>query len=246
MKDWGAQIILGTLTTQPCLAVASEAASDNMFMLTPTASATEVSATDNVFQVCFTDPNQGAASADYIEKHGLAKKIAIIYDSSDPYSSGIHDKFKEEAVAKGLKVVADEAFTADNRTDFSVQVQKAKSADADLVFLPMYYSEVNLVIQEMNKQGYTAPVFGCDGLDGFLAIKGADASLFEGVMLLTPFVANAEDEKTQAFVSKYKEEFGVIPNRFAADAYDGVYALLAVCEKGGVTADIDISTVCES
>ena len=127
-----------------------------------------------------------------------------------------------------------------------MQVQKAKSADADLVFLPMYYSEVNLVIQEMNKQGYTAPVFGCDGLDGFLAIKGADASLFEGVMLLTPFVANAEDEKTQAFVSKYKEEFGVIPNQFAADAYDGVYALLAVCEKGGVTADIDISTVCES
>lgn len=246
LKDWGMQALLGTVTTQPCLTVAPETAADNMFLLTPSASAVDVIKEDNAFQVCFTDPNQGVASADYIAENGLATKIAIIYDSSDAYSSGIHDKFKEEAATKGLEIVADEAFTADNKTDFSVQVQKAKSSGAELVFLPIYYSEANLIIQEMNKQGCTASVFGCDGLDGLLTIEGADTSLFEGVMLLTPFAADAQDEKTQNFVSKYEEKYGETPNQFAADAYDGVYAILAACEQGGVTADMDASAVCDA
>ena len=246
LKDWGMQALLGTVTTQPCLTVAPETAADNMFLLTPSASAVDVIKEDNAFQVCFTDPNQGVASADYIADNGLATKIAIIYDSSDAYSSGIHDKFKEEAATKGLEIVADEAFTADNKTDFSVQVQKAKSSGAELVFLPIYYSEANLIIQEMNKQGCTAAVFGCDGLDGLLTIEGADTSLFEGVMLLTPFAADAQDEKTQNFVSKYEEKYGETPNQFAADAYDGVYTILAACEQGGVTADMDASAVCDA
>ena len=246
LKDWGMQALLGTVTTQPCLTVAPETAADNMFLLTPSASAVDVIKEDNAFQVCFTDPNQGVASADYIADNDLATKIAIIYDSSDAYSSGIHDKFKEEAATKGLEIVADEAFTADNKTDFSVQVQKAKSSGAELVFLPIYYSEANLIIQEMNKQGCTASVFGCDGLDGLLTIEGADTSLFEGVMLLTPFAADAQDEKTQNFVSKYEEKYGETPNQFAADAYDGVYTILAACEQGGVTADMDASAVCDA
>ena len=246
LKDWGMQALLGTVTTQPCLTVAPETAADNMFLLTPSASAVDVIKEDNAFQVCFTDPNQGVASADYIAENGLATKIAIIYDSSDAYSSGIHDKFKEEAATKGLEIVADEAFTADNKPDFSVQVQKAKSSGAELVFLPIYYSEANLIIQEMNKQGCTASVFGCDGLDGLLTIEGADTSLFEGVMLLTPFAADAQDEKTQNFVSKYEEKYGETPNQFAADAYDGVYTILAACEQGGVTADMDASAVCDA
>lgn len=246
LKDWGMQALLGTVTTQPCLTVAPETAADNMFLLTPSASAVDVIKEDNAFQVCFTDPNQGVASADYIADNDLATKIAIIYDSSDAYSSGIHDKFKEEATTKGLEIVADEAFTADNKTDFSVQVQKAKSSGAELVFLPIYYSEANLIIQEMNKQGCTASVFGCDGLDGLLTIEGADTSLFEGVMLLTPFAADAQDEKTQNFVSKYEEKYGETPNQFAADAYDGVYTILAACEQGGVTADMDASAVCDA
>ena len=246
LKDWGMQVLLGTVTTQPCLSVAPEAAADNMFLLTPSASNVDVIAEDNAFQVCFTDPNQGIASADYIADNGLATKIAIIYDSSDAYSKGIRDKFVEEAGTKGLEVVADEAFTTDSKTDFSVQVQKAKDAGAELVFLPIYYNEANLIIQEMDKQGYDALIFGCDGLDGLLTIEGADLSLFEGVMLLTPFVADADDEATQAFVTKYQEQYGEIPNQFAADAYDGVYAILAAIEQSGATADMDASTLCDA
>ena len=245
LKDWGMQVLLGTVTTQPCLQIAPQAAEDNMFLLTPSASAPEVVVSATAFQVCFTDPNQGQASADYIKENGLASKVAIIYDSSDPYSAGVHDKFKQQASVNGLEVVADEAFTADSKTDFSVQVQKAKSAGADLVFLPIYYSEANLIIQEMKKQSYEAAVFGCDGLDGLLTIPGADTSLFEGVMLLTPFAADAQDEKTQNFVTTYKERFGDVPNQFAADAYDGVYAIFTACEQAGITPDMSASDICD-
>ena len=246
LKDWGLQMLLGTVTTQPCLSVAPETAADNIFLLTPSASNTDVIAEDNAFQVCFTDPNQGVASADYIADNGLATKVGIIYDSSDAYSTGIRDKFVEEAGVKGLEVVANQAFTADNKTDFSVQVQQCRDAGAELVFLPIYYSEANLIIQEMDRQSYDALIFGCDGLDGLLTIEGADLSLFEGVMLLTPFVADAEDEATQAFVAEYQSRYGEIPNQFAADAYDGVYILKAAIEQAGVTPDMSASEICDA
>ena len=247
LKDWGMQVLAGPVTTTPTLAVAAESVNDNMFVLTPSASAQTVIETgDNVFQICFTDPNQGVASADYIAENALATKIGVIYDSSDAYSSGIYAKFKTEAESKGLEIVTAEAFTSDNKSDLSTQVAKCQEAGAELVFLPIYYSEANLIIQEMNKQGCTASIFGCDGLDGLLTIEGADTSLFEGVMLLTPFAADAQDEKTQSFVSKYEEKYGETPNQFAADAYDGVYTILAACEKGGVTADMDASAVCDA
>lgn len=247
MMDEGMQVLVGPTTTGASLTVSDQTNADRTFMLTPSASSPDVTKDkDNVFQVCFTDPNQGIASADYIADNGLATKIAIIYDSSDAYSKGIRDKFVEEAANKGLEIVTNEAFTADSKTDFSVQVQKAKDAGAELVFLPIYYAEANLIIQEMDKQGFDALIFGCDGLDGLLTIEGADLSLFEGVMLLTPFVADADDEATQAFVSKYQEKYGEIPNQFAADAYDGIYTILAAIEQSGATPDMDASTLCDA
>ena len=200
---------------------------------------------ENAFQVCFTDPNQGVGAADYIADNKLATKVAAIYDASDAYSSGIYTKFKEEAAAKGLELVSDESFTADSKTDFSVQVQKAKAAGAELMFLPIYYNEANLIIQEMKKQGYDAAVFGCDGLDGLLTIKGADTSLFEGVMLLTPFAADAQDDMTKNFVAKYEEKYGETPNQFAADAYDVIYSMYQAVLETGVTGDMDASEICE-
>lgn len=178
-------------------------------MMTPSASAPAViESGDNVFQICFTDPNQGVASADYIAENKLGTKVGIIYDSSDAYSSGIYEKFKAEAVAKNLEIVTAEAFTADNKSDLSTQVAKCQQAGADLVFLPIYYQEASQILIAANKSGYEPTFFGCDGMDGILTIEGFDTSLAEGLMLLTPFAADAQDEKTQAFVSAYKEAYG--------------------------------------
>ena len=247
LKDWGLQILAGPVTTTPSLAVAAETANDNMFMMTPSASAVDVINTgDNVFQICFTDPNQGVASADYIADNQLATKVGIIYDSSDAYSRGIHDKFQAEAAEKGLEIVADEAFTADNKSDLSTQVAKCQEAGADLVFLPIYYQEASQILIVANKTGYTPTFFGCDGMDGILAIEGFDTSLAEGVVLLTPFSADAEDARTQTFVKAYQDQFGETPNQFAADAYDAVYIYAAALEAAGCTADMSSADICEA
>ncbi len=241
LKDWGMQILMGTVTTTPCVAVSEKTAEDGMFELTPSASSTDVIVNDNVFQVCFTDPNQGTASAQYIAQNGLASKVAIIYDSSDVYSSGIEATFVEEAANQGLEVVAEEAFTADSKTDFSTQLQKAQSAGAELVFLPIYYTEASIILTQANSMGYEPTFFGVDGMDGILGVENFDTFLAEGVMLLTPFAADAQDEATQAFVTKYQEAYGEVPNQFAADAYDAIYIIKAAIEEAGATPDMSVS-----
>ena len=247
LKDWGMQMLLGTVTSQPCIAVEGEAVNDNMFLLTPSGSAVEcIAAGDNAFRVCFSDPNQGTASARYIGENGLAEKVAVIYDSSDAYSTGIYNNFAAEAENQPFEIVAAEAFTADSKTDFSVQLQKAKDADADLIFLPIYYTEASLILTQASGMGLDVSFFGCDGLDGLLAVDGFDTSLAEGVMLLTPFAADADDEATQTFVANYQDLYGEIPNQFAADAYDGIYAIKAAAEKAGITPDMDASAICDA
>ena len=246
LKDWGMQMLVGTVTSNPCTAVVKETAEDNMFQLTPSATAVESIQYDNAFRICFSDPSQGTASADYIADNKLATKVAVIYNSSDVYSSGIYQNFAKEAEAKGLEVVAAEAFTADSNTDVSVQLQKAKSSGAELVFLPIYYQEASLILTQADKMGFTPKFFGCDGLDGLLDVEGFDTSLAEGVMLLTPFTADAEDEMTQTFVKAYEEAFDIAPIQFAADAYDCIYAIKAAAEQGEVTPDMSISDMCEA
>ena len=246
LKDWGMQMLVGTVTSAPCTAVVKETHNDNMFQLTPSATAVESIQYDNAFRICFSDPNQGKASADYIADNKLATKVAVIYNSSDVYSTGIYQKFTEEAQAKNLEIVAAEAFTADSKTDFSVQIQKAKDSGADLVFLPIYYQEASLILTQANKMGYKPRFFGCVGLDGLLAVEGFDTELAEGVMLLTPFTADAEDEKTQTFVKDYEEAFDITPIQFAADAYDCIYAIKEAAEKAEVTPDMSVSDICDA
>ena len=241
LKDWGMQILMGTVTSTPCQAVVEKTHGDNMFQLTPSGSAVESIKYDNAFRVCFSDPNQGIASAQYIGENGLASKVAVIYNSSDVYSSGIYEKFAEEAKNQPFEVVSAEAFTDDSKSDFTVQITKAKDAGAELVFLPIYYQEASLILQQASTLGYAPKFFGCDGLDGLLTVENFDLSLAEGVMLLTPFAADATDDATVKFVKAYTEAYGETPIQFAADAYDAIYIIKAAAEKAGITADMSVS-----
>lgn len=246
LKDWGMQLSLGSVTSKPCEATAAENYSDRIFALTPSASTVAVTADkDNVFQMCFVDPNQGTASAQYIAEQKLGTKVAIIWKNDDVYSTGIHDKFVEEAKTKGLQVVSDNTFTDASANDFSVQLNDAKSKGADLVFLPMYYQPASLILTQANSMGYKPKFFGVDGMDGILTMEGFDPKLAEGVMLLTPFNADATDDKTASFVKKYKEQFGETPNQFAADAYDCVYAYKQALENAGATPDMSAEDLCD-
>ena len=245
LKDWGMQVLMGTVTSAPCVAVADKTNADNMFQITPSGSSVECAQNPNVFRVCFSDPDQGAASATYIAENKLAEKIAVIYDSSDVYSSGIYEKFAAEAANQGLEIVDAEAFTADSNKDFSTQLQKAKDAGADLVFLPIYYTEASLILKQADTMGYAPKFFGCDGMDGILQVENFDTKLAEGLMLLTPFAADAQDELTQKFVTSYKENYGETPIQFAADAYDAIYAIKAAMEEADITPETSVSDTCD-
>ena len=247
LKDWNMQLLMGTVTSAPCVAVSEKTKEDNIFQLTPSGTSVPFTQYDNAFRVCFSDPLQGTASAKYIGMNNLSSKLAVIYDSSDVYSSGIYETFAKEAANQPFEIVAAEAFTADNKTDFTTQLQKAKDAGADLVFLPIYYQEATLILSQADTMGYKPTFFGCDGLDGILGVENFDNSLAEGVMLLTPFAADAKDDATVNFVTKYKEQFGGdIPNQFAADAYDAIYIMKAAIEKAGCTPDMDASAICDA
>ena len=255
LKDDGMQVSLLTVTSGPGQAVAPLYDEDNIFAITPSGSSLAVVYADpdnlsgaygNVFQMCFTDPNQGTASADYLASHtDLGTKIAVIYKSDDNYSTGIYAKFIDEAAAKNLEIVYEGSFTEDTSTDFSVQLSQAQDAGADLLFLPIYYQPASLILEQASKMGYEVTVFGDDGLDGILTLEGFNKELAEGVYLLTPFSADAKDEKTANFVKKYDEKFGETPNQFAADAYDCVYAIAQALDAAGATSDMSASEICD-
>ncbi|MDM8238948.1 ABC transporter substrate-binding protein [Pseudoflavonifractor phocaeensis] len=246
LKEWGMQISLGSVTTQPGIATSSYNFADSIFALTPSASSPDViSGKDNVYQMCFSDPNQGTASAKYISEQKLGEKVFIIWKSDDNYSTGIKDKFVAEAETLGLNVVSNATFTTDSKNDFTVQLTQAKQAGADLLFLPIYYDAASLILTQANAMGYEPKFFGVDGMDGILTQANFDTSLAEGVMLLTPFNADDEDEATQHFVKAYQDKYGETPIQFAADAYDCVYAYKQALETAGCTPDMSASELNE-
>ena len=245
MMDNGMQVLVGPTTTGASIAVADACYTDRTFMLTPSASSTDVTAgKDNVFQVCFTDPNQGVGAADYMAENFADAKIAVIYRNDDAYSQGIHDTFVKEATEKGMSVVYEGTFTNDSATDFSVQLAGAQTAGANLVFMPIYYQPASIILAQAKAMGYAPTFFGVDGMDGILTMEGFDPSLAEGLMLLTPFSATVPE--TKSFVDAYVAANGVQPNQFAADAYDGVYIVKEALEKAGCTADMSSADICEA
>lgn len=243
LKDWGMDMLLGTTTSAPCIAVSAESVNENMFQLTPSGSAPDCIANPNTFAVCFSDPQQGEKSAEYIGTHKLATKIGILYDASDVYSTGVYESFIQEAPEQGLEIVATEQFTADNKTDFNIQLQNIRNAGAELVFLPFYYTEAALVLKQAKDMDYAPIFFGCDGMDGILNLEGFDKSLAEGLMLLTPFAADATDERTVNFVKAYQDRFNETPIQFAADMYDGMYAIKLAAEKADINPGMSVEEI---
>ena len=250
LKDWAKDaplVIYGCTTTAPCVAVASETFADRYFQLTPSASSPDVTAgKDNAFQMCFTDPGQGVAAAEYLQNAGLGTKIGVIYNNGDAYSTGIANAFIAKAKEVGLEVVTTQTFPDDKTTDYTVQLNACKDAGADVVFLPIYYTPASLILAQAKQMSYAPLFIGGDGMDGMLDMEGFDKSLAEGLLLMTPFNAAGTDERTKSFVEKYQAAHSILPNQFAADGYDCMYAIYeACCEIDGI-ANMNSSELCDA
>ncbi len=247
LKDWGIQIMMGTVTTGACITASALTFEDRVFELTPSASSADVTAgKDNVFQVCFTDPNQGIKAADYIAENFAGKKVGVIYNNSDPYSTGIFNNFKAELEAKGGEIAAAEKYPDDTNADYSAQLTSMKSAGAEVVFLPIYYTPASVIMKQAKDMNYAPVFFGVDGMDGILDMEGFDTALAEGVMLMTPFNPWSTDEAVAAFVEKYQAAYNEVPNQFAADGYDAIYALYNAFKAAGLSTDQSNEEICDA
>lgn len=239
MADQGMQVSLAGTTSGACLTAVAEAEKDGILAITPSASQVECAAPANAFRICFTDPLQGAYAAEVIKEQKLGTKIAVIYDKSNDYSTGIQKAFEEEAANQGLEVVTSQAFTNQSNTDFSVQLQAVKNSGADLVFLPIYAQEGAYILTQAQKLGIDIQFMGGDGLDGVIEKAGADnVAALEDLLVVTPFYADEDSD----FVKAYEDKYGATPDQFAADGYDAVYAIKAAMEKSGaVPSDEDFN-----
>jgi len=184
-------------------------------------------------------------AAEYIKEKNLGSKIGIIYNNAQDYSMGIANSFRNKAAELGLEIVKEAAYSDDKASDFSTQVNDMKNAGVDLVFIPIYYTPAYKILAYAKSIEYDATFFGVDGMDGILDMENLDTSVVEGLMYLTPYAPNSTDERSAAFTKAYQEKFGIDPIQFAADEYDAVYVLKALCEKAGITADTPAAEACE-
>ena len=232
LKDWGIQLLMGSVTTGSCITVSAEANSDRVFLMTPSASSADVTAgKDNAFQICFTDPNQGVKAADNI---------------AQDFSTGIFNAFKKELEKKGMEIVAAETYPDDTNADFSAQLTKCKEAGADLILLPIYYTPASVILKQAKDMNYDATFFGVDGMDGILDMEGFDKALAEGVYLQTPINPWSDDEDVKSFVEKYQTEYNELPNQFAADGYDGIYVLYNAFKEAQLKTDMSNEEICDA
>lgn len=238
IMDNGANVIMGCVTSGACMAITAQTYADGILQVTPSGSAEACIENDNAFRICFSDPEQGVAMADYmIDTLGI-QKIAVIYNVADEYSSGIRDAFEAEVAAKGGEIVASEAFQT-NDSEFNAQLTTIKGTDAEAIYVPAYYQDATYITKQASDLGMSLPFFGSDGWDGVLGTV-TDAATVEGCIFTSPFCASVDDEKTVAFVDAYQAAYGAVPDQFAADGYDCVYTFKAAMEKAGSIESADL------
>ncbi len=247
MMDKGMHVSLGCVTTNPCLEFAALSEADNVFFLTPSASANSVVDGANAYQMCFADGNQGTVAAEYVNSLGLSK-IGIFYKSDDAYSKGIYDQFKD-SLDDSITTV--EASFMGEATDFTQQVTDLK--DCTFIFMPIYYTPASqFMLAAKGKVADNATYYGCDGFDGIESAEGFDITTIpQKVSMLSHFNSKATVGAAGEFVTKYTAKYGKDTlNQFGASAYDCVYAIYNAMKEAkeagrDISPDMTASELCD-
>lgn len=228
--------LLGDVTSKPTIAVAQRAALINMPMLTATATAADVTKQgDNVFRVCFIDPDQGVLMAEFASDTLDAKTAAIIYNAADDYSVGLAEAFEDKANELGLEITASESYPADT-TNFSTQLTRIAQDNPDVLFVPDYYGTNILILQQARAAGITGAVLGGDGWDGILTqVEESNPEEADGVYFTNHFFAEDQGKNVADFVAAYEAEYGEKPISFAALGYDSAYMMAEAIDAAGST-----------
>lgn len=247
MLEDGMKLALGCVTTAPAKEFKRLSKEDNLFFITPSASANEIVEFPNAYQMCFADGNQGSVAAQYVNENFKGKTIGMLYRSDDPYSSGIVDQFK--ATVDSSVNVVETSFTGENVASFSSQINTLK--DCNFVFMPIYCTPAAQFMTEAKDiMPANAVYYGCDGLDGIeTAVEGFNInSIPQEVSFLSHFNSKATSGAAGEFIEKYKAKYGTDTlNQFGASAYDCIYALAGALEQcKDITPDSSVTDICEA
>ena len=248
MFEAGMQIGLGCVTTVPCKEFKSLSKEDNLFFITPSASADTIVEFENAFQMCFADNKQGVAAANYVNDNYAGKKIGVLYRADDTYSTGILGEF--ESTLDSSFTLAKASFSGDTVASFASQIQTLK--DCDFIFMPIYYGPAAQFMKEgKSTVNAKAVYYGCDGLDGIdTAVEGFDISTIpQEVSFLSHFNSTATSGAAKDYIDKYIARFGTSEplNQFGASAYDCIYAIKAALEKADdISVTSSPSDICDA
>lgn len=236
LVEEGIVALIGDVTSKPSKSVAQKAAEDNMPMITPSGSEESITKVgNNVFRTCFIDPYQGKLMADYAFKKLNAKSAAILFDTGDPYSTGIADAFEAAAKNLGMTVTNKEGY-ASGSTDFKTQLTKIQGSNPDVLLLPVYYNDVALIAVQAKQLGITAKLLGGDGWAGVQnQLDEKNIDVLAGSYFCNQYDPTSSDPDMQNFLKKYKEKYKTDPIMFAVLGYDTAYILTSAIERAGST-----------
>ena len=235
--------IVGDVTSKPTLAVAQQAAKDKIPLITASGTAENITqAGENIFRACFIDPFQGELMASYASKKLEKKTAAIIYNISDDYSKGLYEAFEAAAGDLGIEVVQVEGY-GKGTVDFKAQLTNIKSKNPDVIFLPVYYQDVALIAVQAKELGIEAQFLGADGWDGVIGqVDESNMDAVNGAYFCSQYSAQSDDPNLQAFLSKYKETYGMDASQFAVLGYDAMKMLAQAISEAGSTDSAAIAS----
>lgn len=228
--------VAGPTISATTAAVAPLADQAKLVTIAPAATSDSIETGNYLFRTCFKDSYQGEVAARFAAENLKVKKVAVLYGTGDPYSSGVGEAFAKAAEKLGLEVVDKESSSSADDTEYSAQLQKIQASGAELLYAPYYYSVAGpYIIPQARSVGFEGYVMGPDGYDG-LKLTG-DKSQYNKTYYTTHYSADDNtNTKVQDFIKSYKSKNNAEPNTFAALGYDTIYMIKQAIEKAGKNA----------
>ncbi|MCI7259937.1 MAG: ABC transporter substrate-binding protein [Selenomonas sp.] len=235
ISDDKVKVIVGPAVTANVIAESQVATDDKIPVVAPDATSPEVTVENGqvkpyIFRSCFIDPQQGTVMAKFATENLKAKTAVIYVDNSTDYSKSLGKVFKEKFEAAGGKVLDQQAFVAKDQ-DFKATLTTLKAANADVIFVPAYYEEVGKIVKQARELGITCPILGTDGWDDSKVADIAGADALNNTFFSTHY--SDKDDSVKGFVEAFKQEYGHMPNVFAALGYDAGKMIVDAIKRAG-------------
>ncbi len=224
--------MVGPNASRNAIPAAVVAESNNLLMISPWSTNPKLTESrKHIFRACFTDDFQGVVVAAFVRKKLGLNKAAVLFDMASEYNKGIAEVFKAEFAKAGGEVLAFESYSTGDK-DFSAQLSKIKSSGAEVLFLPNYYNEVPLQVQQARQQGFGGMIVGSDSW-GSQEILKLGKGLLNGLYFTTHYAPDIATEKARKFIADYESRYGAKPDDVAALTYDSFGMLFASIRNAG-------------